>query len=298
MKIIKTTLVLLPPLLTVAAIILAILKHEGKLDKYLKQAPATEKPPAISREFDFSRADDDTTVIEPGAAPTASAAADSTTQASPETAAVQPEEAVPLTLSQAEANILALAESLSNLPLWQKCLAQTTPIQRFVAALDAVALGKRPLESLDFLAPTQPFSADRQGQNYCQSQHSQERFSEAVNLFCSFSPAAVARLYMLLEPACQEALEKLGYRDKHIRELLTSACTTILQTPMPQEEPLLTSTPTANIFLWQNPELEQLNEAQKLFLRLGRKNSAAVRHQLASIADQLHLYQDSTSDTP
>jgi len=67
---------------------------------------------------------------------------------------------------------------------------------------------------------------------------------------------------------------------------------------MPQEEPLLTSTPTANIFLWQAPELEQLNDAQKLFLRLGRKNSAAVRRQLENIADQLHLYQDSASSTP
>lgn len=298
MKIIKTTLVLLPPLLTVVTVMLAVLKHEGKLDKYLKPAPVAEKPPAVSQEFDFSSADD-AEVIDHSAAPTASASiSDDATPASPETAAVPPEEGVPPTLSQAETNILALAESLSDLPLWQKCLAQTTPIQRFVTALDAVALGKRPLASLDFLAPSQPFSATRQGESYRQSTHSQERFSEAVNLFCSFSPTAAASLYTLLEPACQEALEKLGYRDKHIRELLTAACTTILETPMPQEEPLLTSTPTANIFLWQAPELEQLNDAQKLFLRLGRKNSAAVRRQLENIADQLHLYQDSASSTP
>jgi len=300
MKIIKTTLVILPPLLTVVAILLAILKHEGKLDKYLKQPPAIEKPPAIGEEFDFSR-DNDEKVYQPTEPPTATGSAlTPLTELSP-AANTQTEitaiAEIP-TLAQAEADILPLAASLSSLPLWQKCLAQTMPVQRFVATLDAIALGKRPLSSLDFLQPAQPFAGSKQGQTWQQSPQSQERFSEAVDLFCSFSPAAVAKLYLLLEPACQEALEKLGYRDKPVRLLLTAACTTILQTPIPQAEPTLIPTHEANVFLWQQPEFEQLNEAQKLFLRLGRKNAAAVRQQLGSIAQQLHLYQENSTSTP
>lgn len=300
MKIIKTTLVILPPLLTIVAILLAILKHEGKLDKYLKQQPAAEKPPLVGEEFDFSH-DNDEKFSEPIVPPTAIGSTlvtptEATSLAHPQGPTAAAAEA--LGLAQAEADILSLATALSTLPLWQKFLAQTTPVQRFVETLDAIALGKRPLSSLDFLQPTQLFAGTKQGQNWQQSSQSQERFSEAVNLFCSFSPAAVAKLYLLLEPACQEALEKLGYRDKHIRELLTSACSTILLTPIPPEEPTLIPTHEANIFLWQEPEFEQLNEAQKLFLRLGRKNAAAVRRQLENIAQQLHLYQENTTTTP
>ncbi len=298
MKIIKTTLVILPPLLTVAAILLAILKQEGKLDKYLKTPPTRDRPPIIGQELDFSVADDDES---PDALTPPTAKVNASQSPDPPTISeTEPEKAPsPPTLTQAEQNILKLAQALSELPLWHKCLAQTTPIQRFVGAIDAIALGKRPLESLDFLRPDQPFTALKQNQVYHLSPQSQERFREAVNFFCSLSPAAVAQLYILLEPACQEALEKRGYRDQPFRELLTTACTTILLAPIPQEEPVLIRTANENIFLWQQPELEQLNEAQKLFLRLGRKNATALRRQLENIADQLHLYQqETTTGTP
>ena len=196
-----------------------------------------------------------------------------------------------LTLEQAEARIVELAVPLSKSHLWQQVLGQSRPLRRFVAALDAVALGKRPLEPLDFLRPESAFSADKQGRHCLQSAASQERFAAPLQLFCSMSPAAMAKLYFFLEPALQEACDGLGYRDKAVRSLLTEACTVLLSTPIPEEEPTLVAGVKTGIYYWQHPELEALNDAQKLFLRLGSKNATLARRQLEAIANELQLYQ-------
>lgn len=197
-----------------------------------------------------------------------------------------------LTLAQAEAQLQELAGDLSDLPLWQKWLAQTKPLQRVVIAMEALALGERPVQALDFMLPQKPFAAEKKGGQWRQNQVSCQRFAAATQLFCSLNPTRCATLYLYLEPALQEACRALGYQDKKVRDLLTEACSTILSAPILEEEPPLIKGGREGIYYWQNAELENLNAAQKLFLRMGHENAAKVRSQVEAIAMELKLYRE------
>jgi len=283
----QTLLVAIPPLLTVFMMVYAFIRHKNTAEEPTK--PEVEE--VAYSEPDYS-------IPEEGAASSPGKSSETAAEAVSVPAAEAEElpgkeeiEQPELSLEEAESRIGELASSLSDLPLWQKCLGQSRPLQRFVAALDAVALGKRPLDPLDFLRPEKGFSAEKLGQSWRQSAASQERFSACVALFCGISPAAAAKLYRFLEPALQTACNNLGYRDRPVRGLLTEAVTVLLSTPLLEEEPLLTAGVKKGIYYWQHPELEKLNDAQKLFLRLGNRNSALVRKQLEDLATELQLYQ-------
>jgi hypothetical protein len=284
MRVKKTILVAIPPLLTVLLMFYAWHRHRNSAEVPLD--PAVE-------EVDYSGWDHHLPESEaPVPAANPSTVAETSAPSTPEEATVaEPIEQPKLSLEEAESRIVELASPLSELPLWQKILGQSRPLQRFVAALDAVALGKRPLEPLDFLRPEAGFSAEKQGASWRQSAVSEERFSGCVELFCSVSPAAAAKLYRFLEPALQEACNNLGYRDRPVQNLLTEAFTVVLSTPILEDEPSLIAGIKPGVYYWQNPELEKLNDAQKLFLRLGNRNVARVRSQLEAIAAELQLYQ-------
>jgi hypothetical protein len=284
MRVKKTILVAIPPLVTVLLMFYAWYRHRNPVE------PSSDP---VAEELEYSGWDQHLPESE---APTpvenpSTVAETSPPSATEEATVAEPVEQPKLSLEDAESRIVELASPLSDLPLWQKILGQSRPLQRFVAALDAIALGKRPLEPLDFLRPETGFSAEKQGRSWRQNAASKERFSGCVELFCSVSPAAAAKLYRFLEPALQEACNNLGYRDRPVQNLLTEAFTVLLSTPILEEEPLLTAGIKPGIYYWQNPELEKLNDAQKLFLRLGNQNVARVRSQLEAIAAELQLYQ-------
>ena len=280
----QTILVAIPPLLTVLMMVFAWYRHKNPEQR--PSAPVAEEVNYSGGDFHSPESGGPKPVENPSVAEETS-----TPRVVDEAAVADLVEQPKLSLEEAESRIGELASSLSELPLWQKCLAQSRPLQRFVAALDAVALGKRPLDPLDFLRPESGFSAEKQGQSWLQSAVSQERFSGCVELFCGVSPAAAAKLYRFLEPALQTACNNLGYRDRPVQGLLTEAVTVLLSTPALEEEPLLTAGVKAGIYYWQNPELEKLNDAQKLFLRLGNRNASRVRKQLEALAAELQLYQ-------
>lgn len=291
LKVKQAIFVALPPLLTVLTLTYAYFRHrnvapmesaDGKSGTYIEETflPSEETPEELTGKVPNSVVPDplsaNSEVKSPG---------DDKLAEAPSTMQEK------LTLAEAEERLAELASSLSDLPLWQKCLGQSRPVQRFVAALDALALGKRPMDSLDFLRPSQLFAGEKHGDAWRQNSLSQGRFSPCVALFCAISPAAAAKLYCVLEPAFQEACANLGYRDKTVRDLLTEACSQIFSTPVLAEEPLLIAGGKTGLFYWQLSELESLNDAQKLFLRLGSQNAAKVRQQLEAIAAELQLYQ-------
>lgn len=190
----------------------------------------------------------------------------------------------PLTLHQAEAALPEMAASLGTHPSWSQWLQQGKLIQRLVRALDDISLGEIPLSSCAFLRSQEPFTAGRQGGRIIQSAASTARYDAVVNGFCAIDPAAAAALFEHLEPAMQEALNALGYRDRSVRDLARSAMASILAVPVPASAPELI-TNDGKLYRWADPELEALNDVQKFFLRLGTDNMLKVRRQIALLAN-------------
>ena len=274
----------IPPL---AMLIGAVIYQVTKTDPPpAKQPPAAAQPPSPPLLPPLPELDPAGAPSTPGLDPAAPATPS-------DSAAAKPEDAPPLTLQLATQTLTALAAHLSSNPLWLKWLGQSDIILRFVRLLDDVSQGDRPLAACDFLHSQQAFSAIRaeDGDAWIIAPAAAARYDFAADVFCSLDPDAVAKLYPRLEPALQEALAKLGYRDRQFREILTSACTAILSTPVVEADARLVATDKDGaICHWQNPELEALTDAQKLFLRLGASNTARIRTHLQTLAQALDLY--------
>lgn len=256
--------------------------------------PAEESSPPV----EYAQALSEPAAVNSGAIPvvaptggkdgTASAAGAASTGAllaeTPETSAAGAATAEsPLALAQAEAAFPELAKGLSAAPTWPEWLQVSQPLTRFVRAVDDVALGEIPLSSCGFLRSTQPFAAENEDRRLVQSPASSQRYTMVVDTFCSIDPDAAGALFRRLEPALQDALNSLGYRDQSIRRLLQTALDTLLAVPVLAQAPELT-TLDGRIYRWADPALEQLNDAQKLFLRFGPDNMQRIRTQLVKMA--------------
>lgn len=210
-------------------------------------------------------------------------------------AANPPVEAVadePLTLDEASRRIAEIGRDVSDHPLWLRLLGQNAILERAVSAMDFLAAGERPLPALDFLKSPQPFAAEKSGGILRQSQASLNRYTPLCRMFAALPADKLAALYRKLEPALQQACEKLGYRDQTVRSLLTRACTTILSCPVLEHDEELIATGKPGLFRWARPELEGLGKAEKLFLRLGPENSAMVRQHVEKAALELQLFAE------
>ncbi|MDD4539462.1 MAG: DUF3014 domain-containing protein [Lentisphaeria bacterium] len=281
-----------------------VLAGVGLLSYYLwprSDAPAAAVPPSEYSVPGDSASPGDSVVplppvdpaLVPGGEGTAGATAspipspDGATPLSPGTL-TSTEPLTPLTLVEAEAALPELAATLSADPSWGQWLQQGKLLQRLVRALDDIALGEIPLPSCAFLRSREPFTASKQGGRITQSTASTKRYDAVVNGFCAIDPAAAAALFDRLEPAVQEAVNALGYRDRSVRDLLRSAMTTILAVPVPASAPELV-TNDGKLYRWADLELEALSDVQKLFLRLGTDNMLKVRQQITLLADAARI---------
>lgn len=189
-----------------------------------------------------------------------------------------------LTLAQAEAALPDLATALSAHPSWGQWLQQGELLQRVIRAVDAISLGEIPLSSCVFLRSQEPFTASVRDGLITQSAASAARYDGVINGFCAIDPAAAAALFRRLEPALQEAVNALGYRERSIRDVLQAAAATLLAVPVPGSDPALV-THDGILYCWADPELEALGDVQKLFLRLGRDNMLKARRQISDLAE-------------
>ena len=197
-----------------------------------------------------------------------------------------------LTLAAAEQRLAELAGELSDHPVWRLCLAQDKPLVRLVRLCDDLANGSRSLASLDFLRQPQPFAAARTADGRLViSQATRERYAPAVQMFTALPALPVAKLYLLLESALQEACESLGYHGVHVRTIVTAAANQILVIPQADTEPSLVQQGPGK-YCWENPQLEQLTPAQKLLLRLGQENLRLVRNKVEEIGMAIGLWEE------
>ena len=190
------------------------------------------------------------------------------------------------------AELLEVSTSFSDSPVWAQLLAQTTPVTRIVKAIDAVANGQRPVDALDFLHVDTAFQAQKNANgNWVATAETYARYQSAVDFLVGTPTEDIAKWFELAEPVLQQSCRQLGYQDKSIRDLIGEAIQTILDVPQFATDPVLVPTGTSGTYHFVDPVFEQLNDAQKLFVRLGPENCAKIQAKCRSIADALKLYR-------
>jgi len=188
-----------------------------------------------------------------------------------------------------------LQEKLPSLT-WRKELLKLVinedMIRRFVVFTDNFSQGLVAYEHSPLVKPNTSFSATEQKSDNNElkaawqwDENSTRRFSLYVDLLRSVDTDSLVEWYVELKPLINEAYSELGYPDDDFTEVLQSTITRVLDMELPKE-PIELVRPSV-MFRYKNAEIESLDDADKLLLRLGKDNLLVIKSILLEINEKL-----------
>jgi len=188
-----------------------------------------------------------------------------------------------------------LQEKLPSLT-WRKELLKLVinedMIRRFVVFTDNFSQGLIAYEHSPLVAPVTAFSATEKNGANNQSKttwqwddSSTRRFSLYVDLLRSIDTDSLVEWYVELKPLIDQAYSELGYPDDDFTEVLQSTITRVLDMELPKE-PIELVRPSV-MYRYKNVEIESLDDADKLLLRLGKDNLLVIKSILLEINEKL-----------
>jgi hypothetical protein len=188
-----------------------------------------------------------------------------------------------------------LQEKLPSLT-WRKELLKLVinddMIRRFVVFTDNFSQGLVAYEHSPLVAPSSGFSAIEEKSDNNKSkttwqwdETSTRRFSLYVDLLRSVDTDSLVEWYIELKPLIDQAYSELGYPDDDFSEVLQSTITRVLDMELPKE-PIELVRPSV-MYRYKNAEIEALDDADKLLLRLGKDNLLVIKSILLEINEKL-----------
>ncbi|MFT5759313.1 MAG: hypothetical protein ACI9LM_004070 [Alteromonadaceae bacterium] len=165
-------------------------------------------------------------------------------------------------------------------------------IRRFVVFTDNFSQGLVAYEHSPLVAPSSGFSALEEKSDNNESKTkwqwdeiSTRRFSLYVDLLRSVDTDSLVEWYIELKPLIDQAYSELGYPDNDFSEVLQSTITRVLDMELPKE-PIELVRPSV-MYRYKNAEIEALDDADKLLLRLGKENLLVIKSVLLEINEKL-----------
>ncbi|MDG1751840.1 MAG: DUF3014 domain-containing protein [Thalassotalea sp.] len=201
---------------------------------------------------------------------------------------VEPESLLP-TLAESDA---WLEEKLPTIT-WRKELLKLVidddMIRRFVVFTDNFSQGILAYEHSPLIKPTASFSGreiNEDGQVVIKwDETSSRRFSLYVDLLRSVDSETLVSWYFELKPLVDEAYQELGYPEENFTDILQDAITKVLDMEIPKESIELVR--PSVMYQYKNEEIEKLDDAEKLMLRLGKENLLVIKSVLLEISEKI-----------
>lgn len=164
-------------------------------------------------------------------------------------------------------------------------------IRRFVVFTDNFAQGTVAYEHSPFVLPNTKFSPDEETVNFQDNQNvwlwnenSSKRFNLYVDLLRSIDSASLVEWYFEIKPLVDEAYQELGYEDDFTL-VLQEAITNVLDMELPKEKVKLIQ--PSVMYKFHDHALEELNDSDKLLLRLGKENLLIIKSILLEINEKI-----------
>ena len=189
------------------------------------------------------------------------------------------------TLDASDAFLRQMVETLSSHPRLASWLATDNLIRRFTASVVNLSEGLSPRTHLEHMVPAEPFTVRRRDGEIVPTQKSFARYDTLTEVITALDSEGTVRTYRRLEPLFDEAFADLGYPGREFDKVLVDALDHLLATPVPPEPPRLVE--DIDVYVYADPELENLTMAQRHLLRTGPENARRIQAKLAEIRRQL-----------
>lgn len=195
----------------------------------------------------------------------------------------QIEESLPdLELNSSDVEVRKRLAECSGEPGYGIWLKNSNIIRRVTAVTTNIANGTSPNKLLQFMAPAGSFRVTRKNGDIFIDPKSYNRYGEMAAVLESLDSKQLVDIYRKLRPLFNEAYRELGYPGESFDRVLKRAIKVVLNTPAVKGPIRLEEKVTSYAFA--DPELEQLNEAQKHLLRMGPLNARRIKKKLKEIA--------------
>jgi len=190
-------------------------------------------------------------------------------------------------LDKSDALVRKLLGDLSSHPSLSKWLVTDNLIRQFVVIVANIAEGITPAPHLSYLRPSSKFSIVKDGRNLQLDPTSYKRYDLAAEIFSSLDTVKTVNLYATLKPRIDEAYLDLGSPDTMFDQILEQSIIRLLDTPILKDPVSLL--PQGIGYIFANPEIEKLTDAQKQYLRFGSRNMGLANHKLREIGLELGI---------
>ena len=190
-------------------------------------------------------------------------------------------------LPQTDPVVRELVAHLSSHPTVLAWLATPGLVNNFTVVTLNIAEGRTPAQLLRPIAPRGAFRTMSSREGLFVDPRSYERYNPHGDAIAALDAAGTASLYLTLKPRITDAYRELGYPDGDFDRVLERAIGVLLQTPTLDEQ--VTLSRKSVTYAYNDPGLQSLSPAQKQLLRLGPRNTQAVRGKLEEIAALLKL---------
>ena len=186
---------------------------------------------------------------------------------------VEPEPALPA-LDGSDAEVKQRLLALDWRPGLAGLFVTTDMLRNFTVQVDNIAQGQlaaghlllKPLEQK--FSPADPAKMQLDDSSFA-------RFEPYIQLLESVPPEQMLTLFNRYEPLMQQAYAELGYPDELFKKKLIAAIDVLLATPEVTYPQALVR--PAVVYLFADPQIEQLPAAQKQMIRLGPDNQQRVK---------------------
>ncbi len=154
-------------------------------------------------------------------------------------------------------------------------------IQRTVATIDSLPRQKIASDALPVRGASGSFAAKREAGGDAIDAKNYARYDTYAAIAKSMDAQKVVAWYVHYYPLFQEAYRQLGYADGYFNDRLVAVIDHLLATPDLPQPPALTQSKV--MYEYADPSLESRSAGQKLLLRSGPDNEAAIKAKLREI---------------
>jgi hypothetical protein len=191
--------------------------------------------------------------------------------------------ALPLpALNDSDELVRKKAQDLSTYAKLAEWLKVNDLIRKITAAVDNIAHGMSPRAHLKFLTPQKSFTVVKKGKELYLNPQSYRRYDLVADVFASLDAHVSVRILRELKPLFQEAYRELGYPNQDFHTTLIEAIEELLSTPIVKGD--IAVVQGVVTYQMTDEHLEDLDDAQKDFLRMGPQNIRKVQNKLREMA--------------
>ncbi|RBW41681.1 hypothetical protein DS885_15785 [Psychromonas sp. B3M02] len=197
-------------------------------------------------------------------------------------------------LVESDPEVLLSMQEFSQPELMNNRMLQNGIINSTVVFIDNFSRGDFIASFSPLLPPILPFVIDTKAGQTFVSKKSYQRYDNYANYIDSLDSEKFVEAYQTYKPLIDESYSEIARPGSEFHDVLNNAIDVALSVPV-IKQPISLHSPSV-MYLFDDPSLEALNDAQKLMLRFGPDNLTKIQNKLKEIQAVLNKPAVETSE--